>query len=145
MKVNITAGECLNRILEDRCPDECFVPFNEAMIHGTYSAPLFSEDFVRERAIVHGVSEAEYLEKLSGFIEVLKHAGEYDEVVLWFGDEPFCKANRQTVLNALRGHGCRQSILLNIVNEENGDVIRQETVARNAPANVLENDKEGTE
>ena len=35
-------------------------------------------------------------------MEVLKHAEEYDEVVLWFGDEPFCKANRQTVLDALR-------------------------------------------
>ena len=129
MKVNITAGECLNRILEARHPGECFVPFNEAMNQGTYSAPLFSEEFVRERAAVHGVSEAEYLEKLSGFMDVLKHAGEYDEIVLWFGDEPFCVANRRTVLEALRGHGCRRSILLNIVNEETGGIIRQETVA----------------
>ena len=131
MKVNITAGECLNRILEARHPGECFVPFNEAMNQGTYSAPLFSEEFVRERAVVHGVSEAEYLEKLSGFMEILKHAGEYDEIVLWFGDEPFCVANSQTVLDALRGHGCRRSILLNIVNEGNGDIIRQETVISN--------------
>ena len=137
MKVNITAGECLNRILQGKYPGEHFVPFNEAMNQGTCYAPLFSEEFARERAAVHGVSEAEYLEKLSGFMEVLKHAGEYDEVVLWFGDEPFCKANRQTVLDALRGHGCRQSILLNIVHEENGDVIRQETVALDAPANVV--------
>ena len=64
MKVNITAGECLNRILEARYPGGCFVPFNEAMNQGTCSAPLFSEEFVRERAAVHGVSEAEYLEKL---------------------------------------------------------------------------------
>ena len=129
MKVNITAGECLNRILEARHPGECFVPFNEAMNRGTHSAPLFSDAFVRERAAVHGVSEAEYLEKLTGFMNVLKHAGEYDEIVLWFGDEPFCVANRQIVLEALRGHGCSRSILLNIVDEENGDIIRQETVA----------------
>ena len=129
MKVNITAGECLNRILEARHTGECFVPFNEAMNQGTYSAPLFSEAFVKERAAVHGVSEAEYLEKLLGFMNVLKHAGEYDEIVLWFGDEPFCVANRHIVLEALREHGCSRSILLNIVNEENGDIIRQETVA----------------
>ena len=128
MKVNITAGECLNRILEARQPGECFIPFNEAMNHGTYSAPLFSKEFVRERAVSHGVSEAEYLKKLSGFLGVLQHIGEYDEIVLWFGDEPFCAANRQTVLDALRWHGCSRSILLNIVNEENGDIIRQETV-----------------
>ncbi len=117
----------MSSILEDRYPEERFVPFNEAMIEGTYSAPLFSDEFVRERAAVHGVSVAEYLDKLSGFLDVLKHAGEYDEIALWFGDEPFCVANRRTVLNALRMHGCSQDILLNIVDEETGIIIRQET------------------
>ena len=129
MRVNITAGECLNSILEAKYPGECFVPFNEAMIQGTYSAPLFSEEFIRKRAAVHGVSKAEYLGKLSEFMDVLQHAGEYDEIVLWFGDEPFCVANRQTVLDALRGHGCRRCIQLNIVNEETGDILRQENIA----------------
>ena len=91
-------------------------------------APLFSEEFVRERANVHGVSETAYLEKLSGFLDVLNHAGEYDEIVLWFGDEPFCVQNRRTVIEGLRMHGYRRNILLNIVDEENGDIIRQEFV-----------------
>ena len=90
---------------------------------------MFSDDFVRERAVVHGVSEAEYLEKLSGFMDVLKHAGEYDEIVLWFGDEPFCVENRQTVVDALRMYGYRRGILMNIVNEETAEIIRQETVS----------------
>ena len=128
MKVNITAGECLNDLLKCKYPGERFVPFNEAMVQGTYSAPLFSEEFVRERAAVHGVSEEEYLDKLSGFMGILKHAGEYDEIVLWFGDEPFCVENRRTVLDALRRHGCRRSILLNIVNEETGDILRHQNV-----------------
>ena len=126
MKVNITAGECLNELLESKYPGECFIPFNEAMIRGTYSSPLFSEEFIRERAGVHGVSEAAYLEKLSGFMDVLSHAGEYDEIVLWFGDEPFCVQNRRTVIEALRVHGYCRNILLNIVHEENGNIIRQE-------------------
>ena len=129
MKVNITAGECLNELLACKYPGECFVQFNEAMIRGTYSSPLFSDEFVRERAGFHGVSEAAYLEKLSGFMDVLDRAGEYDEVVLWFGDEPFCVQNRRTVIEALRMHGYRRSIQLNIVDEENGDIIRQERVA----------------
>ena len=129
MKVNITAGECLNDLLKSKYPGERFVPFNEAMVQGTYSAPLFSEEFVRERAVVHGVSEEEYLDKLSGFMGILKHVGEYDEIVLWFGDEPFCVENRRTVLDALRGFGYRRSILLNIVHEETGDILRQETIA----------------
>ena len=128
MKINITAGECLNELLKSKYPGECFIPFNEAMIQGTYPSPLFSEEFVRERAGVHGVSETAYLEKLSGFMDVLNHAGEYDEIVLWFGDEPFCVQNRRTVIAALRMHGYRRSILLNIVDEKNGDIIRQERV-----------------
>ena len=128
MKVNITAGECLNDLLKSKYPGECFVPFNEAMVQGTYSTPLFSEEFVRERAAGHGVSEEEYLDKLSGFMGILKHAGEYDEIVLWFGGEPFCVENRRTVLDALRRHGYRRSILLNIVNEETGDILRHQNV-----------------
>ena len=128
MRVDITAGEWLNELLESKYPGERFVPFNESMIQGTYSSPLFSEEFVRERANVHGVSETAYLEKLSGFLDVLNHAGEYDEIVLWFGDEPFCVQNRRTVIEGLRMHGYRRNILLNIVDEENGDIIRQEFV-----------------
>lgn len=126
MKVNITAGECLNELLGSKYPGECFVPFNEAMTKGTYSSPPFSDEFVRERAGVHGVSETAYLEKLSGFMDALNHAGEYDEIVLWFGDEPFCVQNRRTVIEALRMHGYRRNILLNIVHEGNGNIIRQE-------------------
>ena len=129
MKVNITAGECLNELLACKYPGECFVPFNESMIQGTYSFPLFSDEFVRGRAEVHGVSVTAYLKKLSGFMEVLDRAGEYDEIVLWFGDEPFCVQNRRTVIAALRMRGYRRSILLNIVDEKNGDIIRQERVA----------------
>ena len=125
MKVNITAGECLNELLESKYPGECFIPFNEAMIQGTCSYPLFSKEFIRERAGVHGVSETAYLEKLSGFMDVLNHAGEYDEIVLWFGDEPFCLQNRRTVIEALRMHGYRRNILLNIIHEKNGSIIRQ--------------------
>ena len=130
MKVNITAGECLNELLACKYPGECFVQFNEAMIRGTYSSPLFSDEFVRERAGFHGVSEAAYLEKLSGFMDVLDRAGDYDEVVLWFGDEPFCVQNRKTVIETLRMHGYRRNILLNIVYEESGDIIRQEFFCR---------------
>ena len=126
--INITAGECLNQLLKSKYPGESFVPFNEAMIRGSSSAPPFSEEFVRERAAVHGVSAAEYREKLSGFLEVLKHAGDYDEIVLWFGDEPFCVQNRRTVADALRKHGYCRNIRLNIVHEATGEILRRETV-----------------
>ena len=42
MKINITAGECLNNILTNIYKGEKFIPFREAMIIGTYSNKLLS-------------------------------------------------------------------------------------------------------
>lgn len=123
MKINITSGECLNAILKDRYPDEDFIPFNEAMIKGSYSCPLFSEGFISERAAVHGVEKEEYRRKLEGFLSFLEKAGEYDEAVLWFGDEPFCVKNTDAVINALMLYGYRGKMILNTVNEESGDIV----------------------
>ena len=127
-RINITAGDCLNDILQHRYPEERFIPFREAMIEGRYTAPLFSEAFIRERAAFHGVSEAEYRENLAGFLAVLARPAAYDEIVLWFGEEPFCVENRETVLAALKQSGYRGSILLNTVIEETGDILQQDTL-----------------
>ena len=127
-KINITAGDCLNDILRRRYPEERFVPFREAMIEGRYTAPLFSAAFVRERAAFHGVSEAEYRENLAGFLDVLARPEAYDEIVLWFGEEPFCVENREIVLAALKQCGYRGSLRLNTVIEETGDILQQEEI-----------------
>ncbi|MBO2517279.1 MAG: hypothetical protein CW338_08430 [Clostridiales bacterium] len=128
MRISITSGECLNGILKEKYPGEQFIPFNEAMDRGAYTAPLFSNAFVRERAAVHGVSEEEYRARMGGFMDVLSHAGGYDEILLRFGDEPFCRANRAAVVQALRDAGYRGSLLLLITDEQTGDVLRTETV-----------------
>lgn len=121
MKINVTSGECLNDILKQKYPDKNFIPFNEAMIKGGYSSPLFSDAFIRERAAAHGVSEEEYREKLSPFLKLLKNVRDYDGIDLWFGDEPFCRRNTETVIAALKEYGYGGTIILHIVNEESGE------------------------
>ena len=125
-RINITAGDCLNEILRRSYPEERFVPFREAMIEGRCTAPLFSEAFIRERAAFHGVGEAEYRGNLAEFLEVLARPEAYDEIVLWFGEEPFCVENRETVLAALRQYGYRGSLQLNTVIEETGEILQRE-------------------
>ncbi len=132
-KINITAGDCLNDILQRRYPEERFIPFREAMIEGRYTAPLFSAAFIRERAAFHGVSEAEYRENLAGFLEVLARPEAYDEIVLWFGDEPFCVENRESVLAALRQYGYRGSLRLNTAIEETGETLSHEALPSAEP------------
>jgi len=126
MNINITSGECLTVILKELYPSEPFVPFNEAMIRGTYSAPLFSDAFIEERCRTHGASREEYIAKLGGFMDVLRRAEAYDAITLWFGDEPFCVENRRVVIAALRAYGYRGSITLHIVDEETGRILRTE-------------------
>ena len=128
MKINITAGECLNKILQEKYPNETFVPFNEAMIKGEFNTKLFSDEFIKERSIVHNVSKEEYESKLSLFLEFLKNINKYSEVILWFGDEPFCKKNTEIVLITLKEYNFISSVTLNIVEEETGEILNSSLV-----------------
>ena len=125
MKINITAGSFLNEKLENIYENETFIPFCETMIIGTYNHKLFSIDFIEERAKTHNVSVSEYEDKLSGFITFLKCVNIYDEVILWFGDEPFCKENRRVVLQTLNEYNFQGKIILNIVNEETLEILEK--------------------
>ena len=88
MKINITSGDILNSILTTKYPDDLFIPFNEAMIKGDYHHKLFSDEFIKERSIVHNVTTFEYISKLSLFLDFLKNIENYNEVVLWFITKP---------------------------------------------------------
>ena len=129
MKIHITAGDCLNAILEKIYPNERFVPFGEAMINGTYQSKLFSPAFIQERAKVHNVSVETYTQKLRGFLDFLQHIHQYDDVTLWFGDEPFCQANTDTVLQTLEEYGYKGKLVLNVVIEETGEIIHSKILS----------------
>ena len=122
MRINITAGECLNNILKDKYKDEYFIPFNEAMIEGKYTSRLFSKEFIAERSNTHNVSEEEYTFKLKGFLNFLENINSYDEVVLWFGDEPFCMANTNAILEILKEYEYKGKVEINIVDELTGEI-----------------------
>ena len=128
MKINITAGDCLNEILKRKYPNENFVPFGEAMLTGGYTSKLFSEAFMQERADTHKVSLQVYKQKLQGFLAFLTEIKLYDNIVLWFGDEPFCQTNVKVLLQTLKEYGYQGKILLNTVVEETGDVITSEVI-----------------
>ena len=128
MKIYITAGEWLNNILTNIYKGEKFIPFREAMIIGTYSNKLFSEEFLLERSEVHKVSLKEYKEKISCFINVLENINSYDEIVLWFGDEPFCVENTKIDIKTIEEHNYTNKLILNIVDEITGKVLKQSKI-----------------
>lgn len=128
MKINITAGECLKEILEKIYPNLVFIPFNEAMIKGSYSSRLFSNEFLIERANVHNVTIDEYKRNMQGFLNIINNVNQYSEISLYFGGEEFCVCNRLVVLNALKEYGYKGKIISNIVDENNGNVLSSEVI-----------------
>ena len=118
MLVNITAGEQLNTLLDDHVQQ--WVPFNEAMITGTYTEELFSETCCIQRADTHQVSVEEYKTKLQGFLNVLHSIDRYDTIVLWFGNEPFCAKNTEVVIQTLKNYQFRGKLILHTVDEITG-------------------------
>ena len=53
-KINITSGEYLNNFLKNK-HEGVFIAFNEVMIQGNLSYPLFNEDFINQRCLTHKV------------------------------------------------------------------------------------------
>jgi len=123
MVKNITSGQIVNDYLKSVNPQECFIPFNEAMITGEYHTELFSKDFIKERAETHGVSEQQYFDKLKDFLDLLENLDDVNELVLWFGDEDFCRENRKVVLETLKQKKYTGKITLNIINEETYEIL----------------------
>ena len=102
--VNITNGEYFNGFFEKQY-GAVGVPFNEAMMSGEAPESVYDEKFIRLRAAFHGVSEHEYKNKMSAFSHFIKNAVQYDEAVLWFGDDTFCQLNMITVLALMESAG----------------------------------------
>lgn len=130
MKVNVTAGDCLNQILQVRYPEEGFLPFREAMIEGPYSSKPFSPEFLKERAAFHRQSLEQYREHMQEFLTLLDCLDQHEEIVLWFGDEPFCVKNVEVIVDTLRHRGYKKTITLHTVNEENGDILATKSLQK---------------
>lgn len=123
MKINITAGDCLNNILTNKYKNEKFVPFREAMTKGKYSSTLFSDEFIKERALVHNVTIDEYQQNIKDFLDIIKNVNEYNHILLWFGNDEFCVENLKIVYQVLYQHNYKGILILNTVIEETGEII----------------------
>lgn len=124
LKINITAGEFLNKFLSNEF-EGLFIPFNEALSKGDLYYPLFDENFIHERCKVLGVTNEEYKMKLKDFLSFLDSIDKYDEIILWFGNDLFCQVNLLGVLTLLEQYHFCGKITLNIVDEENNNEIIQ--------------------
>ncbi|SFJ45085.1 hypothetical protein SAMN04487936_102225 [Halobacillus dabanensis] len=95
---------------------ESMVPFNEAMCVGKTCEKIFSEEFIKTRALTHGVSESDYRRITVENLEAVFHQ-EKQNLKLWFDGDMFCQINLLTLLGWLDQIGFEGNVELCIVNE----------------------------
>ncbi|MES5266844.1 AraC family transcriptional regulator [Priestia megaterium] len=93
-----------------------YIPFNEAMCSHETSVAIFSDEFIRLRALGHKVSIQEYKNLTMTPLKPLFEK-EYKCIVLWFGDDMFCQINMLTVLAYLEQVAYKGKVFFNMVNE----------------------------
>ena len=115
MTYHIVAGEEMKKIFMNRFAP---IPFNEDMSKGSYQSEPFSDGFIKERSIVHGVTVDDYISNMKEFLVFLSKVDNNDIVHLYFGDDAVCKANSELLINYLKEKV--DSIYFHLMNEYEG-------------------------
>ncbi|SDO19805.1 hypothetical protein [Halobacillus aidingensis] len=97
--LHILNGEEMKKAfqLNGRVEGEPVIPFNEAMCAGETCETIFSEEFIKTRALTHGVSESDYRRITVEKLEAVFHEGR-NHLKLWFDEDMFCQINLLTLL-----------------------------------------------
>ncbi|MEC3882756.1 AraC family transcriptional regulator [Halobacillus sp. HZG1] len=93
------------------------IPFNEAMCAGETCETIFSDRFIKTRALTHGVSESDYRRITVEKLEAVFHEGR-DHLQLWFDEDMFCQINLLTLLAWLDQIGYEGKVELRIVTQK---------------------------
>ena len=125
MIINITNGEEFNDYIKNQA-EGVFVPFNEALIDGHPSYPLFDESFIKERCLTHHVNKKSYIEIMSSFLNAISFLKEDDVLVLWFGKDMFCQINLLGLLSYLESLEIRNKIYVTVIDDNTKEVLHKE-------------------
>lgn len=114
MRINIVSGDAMAEYGDSLGFKNC-ISFSESMIDGIVKDEVpFSQNFINERAKVHGTHPDKYRKKCAQ--QLLKmRAG--DEVHVYFGEDLFCQLNLITLLAFLERTGI-QKVTYHVIFED---------------------------
>ena len=121
MRYNVVAGEELKKKMIGVLDNP--IPFNEDMSKGEYTNKPFTEAFIKERSIVHGVAVSLYKEKLAMFLKMIQEINMDDEIHLYFGEDETCISNRDLLIEYFKDK--TEYIYVHVVDEYKGIELRQ--------------------
>lgn len=123
--LHVVSGQCLLDLFVRRkrlYEDELCVPFRESLCWGGVCEPVFSVRFNEIRARFLGIGTEEYERKVIGPLAPL-FSGNFDPVILWFGEDMFCRINVLALLAYLGQSGFSGKVLLCTVDEHTGETV----------------------
>ena len=123
---NITNGDYFNTFFEKEYSTQG-IPFNENMMDGNAPRAVFDEEFVEMRSSFHEVEKEEYLCKMQAFSDFVNNICNYEEVVLWFGDDAFCQINMLCVLAMLEKKEYDGKVYSVLINDTDFSVIKEKS------------------
>ena len=115
MVYHIVAGEEMKKLLKDRFDP---IPFNEDMSNGSHYSKPFSDDFIKERSVVHRVTVDDYVSNMKEFLTFLLKVCNKDIIHLYFGDDPVCSANSKLLIDYFKER--RNVIFFHLMDEYKG-------------------------
>ena len=116
MVINITNGEFYNEYFEKNTKSKG-IPFNEAMMSGPATFPIFSNEFIESRSKYLSVSNDEYVSKMSEIIDLKNSIDTVTTINLFFGNDTFCVINLLTLLAYLEQLKYQGVVVLNIIDD----------------------------
>ena len=115
MVYHIVAGEEMKKLLKDSFDS---IPFNEDMSKGGYNSDPFSDDFIKERSVVHGVRTEDYISNMKECLSLLSKINTNDIIHLYFGDDKVCQANSELLIEYFKDKV--SEIYFHLMNEYEG-------------------------
>jgi len=129
MVLNITSGEMFNSYISE-INDGIYLPFNEAMIEGKTTLPIFSDSFISIRSKTHEISKEYYIVKLGKLLDI-NFINSFDEINLWFGYDSFCQINMLTLLAYLKQIGYIGNLKHIAIDDETREVLSINNIKNN--------------
>lgn len=109
----------ISSLIKDK---QTYVPFNEAMCWGETDTIIFSDSFIEKRVESLKTAESEYRGIVFEPLQPL-FAGQFEVIVLWFGDDMFCQLNLITILAYLEQIKYKGEVLFCMILERDNDIL----------------------
>ena len=119
--IYVVAGDAMQKLMKEKFPERKTIPFRDDLSKGGCPGFFFTADFIACRASFWGVTEDDYIKKMSPIMDIDTSR----DYILCFGEDDCCKANLKFMLGYLKAKGCSKRVIVNVLDEYDLTVLKE--------------------